>query len=1048
MFTYRGDLWRVAATGGTAVPLTTGEAHDYRAVWSPDGQHLAFASNRNGSFDVFVMPATGGAARRLTTHSADERPFTFTADADAVLFGAVIQDAAGNRGYPTRAQPELYSVPVAGGRVTQVLTTPAEAVQVHPDGKTLLYQDNKGYEGEWRKHHTSSIARDVWTYDPASGEHRKLTAFAGEDRNPVPAPDGKTVYYLSEESGTFNVHRVALEGGPSEQLTAFAGQPVRSLSLATNGTLAFSWGGELYTVVSGADPQRVPISIRTDVPRHGREVVAVTGASSRPVLSPDGKELAFVYRGDVFATAVASGMTRQITSSAGRERDVTFSPDGAAIVYAAERDGRWGIYQTTRVRAEESYFFAATLLEEAPLVVGELPSSQPTFAPDGQRLAYIEDRNTLKLLMLDSGVVSTLLTPAHISATRIGGQHFRWSPDGQWILFDQSVPGVMPGEVGLVRADGSDEVINLTRSGFGDSTAQWVLGGAAIIWFSNRDGLKSVAQSGTSQSDVYAMFLTRDAWDRHRLSEDDYALLTELEADDEADTEAAADDTGADDEPAAVVVAPVALDLARAELRVDRLTVHSANLDDALLSDDGETLYYLARFEKGSDLWSTALRSGETVKLAALDAGAAEMLWSEDREHLYVLVQSKADRYNPSAAGKLIKVAVASGDTEDVAIDGEMILDRQAELKQMFEHVWHRTNETFYTAGFHGADWARLKDIYAAYVPHVGNAHEFAELLGELMGELNVSHANVRYRAPSETGDATAALGVFYDQQYLGSGARIVEVIANGPLDQSGLTIEAGTLIEAIDGATITAEQNIDALLNRRAGRRTLVSLRQGAERTDVVVVPIDSGAEADLLYERWVRRNREEVDRLSKGRLGYIHIPSMNDSAYRTVFAEALGRFSDRDGLVVDTRFNGGGDLVADLAMFLSGERFFDYTTDRRSSGYEPNFRWTKPSVAIVGESNYSDGHCFAYAYQHLELGSLVGMPVPGTCTFAGWETLPNGVNWGVPGLGVKTADGVYLENLATNPDLVVENEFAARAAGTDQQLEAAVAELLERLR
>jgi C-terminal processing protease CtpA/Prc len=173
-----------------------------------------------------------------------------------------------------------------------------------------------------------------------------------------------------------------------------------------------------------------------------------------------------------------------------------------------------------------------------------------------------------------------------------------------------------------------------------------------------------------------------------------------------------------------------------------------------------------------------------------------------------------------------------------------------------------------------------------------------------------------------------------------------------------------------------------------------------------------------------------------------------MNDGAYRDAFEEALGRFPTRQGLVVDTRFNGGGDLVADLEMFLSGRYFFDYTTDTRSTGYEPNFRWTKPSVSLANEANYSDGHCFAYAYKEMGLGPLVGMPVPGTCTFAGWEGLPNGSSWGVPGMGVKNAQGQYLENMQTEPTLQVMNEFPVRAQGRDQQLEAAVAELMRIIR
>jgi C-terminal processing protease CtpA/Prc len=194
------------------------------------------------------------------------------------------------------------------------------------------------------------------------------------------------------------------------------------------------------------------------------------------------------------------------------------------------------------------------------------------------------------------------------------------------------------------------------------------------------------------------------------------------------------------------------------------------------------------------------------------------------------------------------------------------------------------------------------------------------------------------------------------------------------------------------------------------------------------------------------VKRNADEVDKVSAGQLGYVHIPGMNDGAYRTTFEDIMGKYATRKGVVVDTRFNGGGDLVADLAMFLSGKKFFDYTTDTRSTGYEPNFRWTKPTVAMANEANYSDGHCFAYAYKSQKIGPLIGMPTPGTCTFAGWEGLQDGIRWGVPGVGVKDAvTGKYLENQQTEPDIKVPNQYGVVAKGKDQQLEAAIAALMK---
>jgi tricorn protease len=1034
-FSYMGDLYRVNAAGGLATPLTSHPAHDFMPVWSHDGKMIAFASDRHGNFDVYVMPAMGGEPRRLTFHSAPEYPYAFDADDRSVLFGAALQDAASNRGFPAAYQPELYRVPVGGGRVQQVLTTPAVNAQVGGGGAFLIYEDQKGQESEWRKHHTSSVARDIWIYDVKSGKHRKVTTFAGEDRNPVLTADGRAFYYLSEASGSFNVYRMSLDGGAPQQVTTFEGPPVRFLSVAENGTLCFSWDGALYTQRGSGQAAKVHVSVAADAKANNERVIPVTGGARDMAVSPSGKEVAFIVRGEVFVTAVEGTATKQITHTPGQEADVSFSPDGNTLLYASERDGRWRIFQARRTRAAEPYFYASTVVAETPLLDDGHEHTQPEYSPDGGQVAYVEDRSTVKVLDVASGKTRTLLTAAQVFSTSDGGQWFQWSPDGQWIVFDYAIPGLAPGEVGLVKADGSGQVVNLTQSGFEDRRGKWVLGGRAMIWMSNRDGLKSVAQSGGSQYDVYGMFFTRDAWDRFRLSKEDYALLENAE---DRNKPKADSTKRSDAEAKPPAPEPVALDLDGLELRKARLTIHSSSLGDAVLSKDGETLYYLARFERGYNLWSTTLRTHETKQLLALNVNGGSLAWDKDEKSLFLL-----------ADGGISKIDPASGKRENVSIRGELTLDAAAERAYEFEHVWRRTKETFYTAGYHGIDWDALEPVYRKYLPWVGDGYDFAEVLSEMLGELNVSHSEARYSASEPGDDATASLGVFYDQAFTGPGMEVVEVVKNGPLDRAGMNVRPGMIIESIDGEAIAADTDPARYLNRKAGKRTLLVVADGGARREIVVEPITQGEENRLLYDRWVRRNAREVDSLSNGQLGYVHIPGMNDGAYRNTYEEVMGKYADRKGIVVDTRFNGGGDLVADLAMFLSGERFFDYTTDTHSTGFEPNFRWTRPSVAIAGEANYSDGHCFAYAYQALKIGTLVGMPVPGTCTFSGWETLPDGsVRWGVPGMGVKDRTGHYLENHQTEPDVKVMNEFDVRAAGRDQQLEAAVAELKKAVR
>jgi len=261
VFTFKGDLYRVPAAGGTATALTSHDAHDFMPVWSHDGTQIAFASDRYGNFDVFVIPAEGGEARRVTFHSAPEYPYAFSPDNKTVLFGAARLDTASNRLYPTGSQPELYRVAVTGGRVEQVLTTPAEEVATSRNGQILLYQDKKGGENIWRKHHTSAITRDIWAYDRKTGLHRRITTFAGEDRDPVFADNDQAFFYLSEESGSFNVHKMSLAGGRSQQVTSFNNLPVRFLSASDSGLICFGYDGQVYVRNPNGQPQKVAIAL-------------------------------------------------------------------------------------------------------------------------------------------------------------------------------------------------------------------------------------------------------------------------------------------------------------------------------------------------------------------------------------------------------------------------------------------------------------------------------------------------------------------------------------------------------------------------------------------------------------------------------------------------------------------------------------------------------------------------------------------------------------------------------------------------------------------
>ncbi|MEP2350093.1 MAG: S41 family peptidase, partial [Algoriphagus sp.] len=748
-------------------------------------------------------------------------------------------------------------------------------------------------------------------------------------------------------------------------------------------------------------------------------------------IAPDGKEIAFIARGEVFVTSVDGSLTKRITNTAEQERFVEFAPDGKSLVYASEREGKWQIFQSKKVRSEEPFFFAASLIKEEPLVTLEDEAYLPKFSPDGKKLAFVEGRRTLKVLDLETKATVTLMTPEQLFHMRDGDQYFTWAPDSKWLLATYR-PTMSNSEVVLLDASGKQKMKNLTNSGYSDDNAMWVNEGKQMIWFSNRDGLRSYATSGQSQSDVYTMFFDQTAWDKFSLSKEDFDLMKEIE---KVGKKEEKDDKAKDDKEKDKKVEDLTFDWEGIEDRKAKLTIHSSSLGDAVLSKDGEKLYYLAAFEKGMNLWSTNIRTKETKQEISLDANSASLMWDKEQKNLFLLSNGSISKINPEGMKK-----------ESIKIAGEMTYDQEAEMAYMFEHVWLRTKGIFYTPDMHGVDWQKAKADYEKYLPSIGNGYEFSEMISEMIGELNVSHAGSRYSRSIDMADATAALGVFWDYDYDGNGIKITEILAGGPLDKADLEVKKGMIIEKIDGVTVAPDTDMAKYLNRKADKFTLIEVLNPAtnQRKQLTIKPISLRAENQLLYKRWVRMNQAEVDSLSGGKLGYVHIPGMSDGPYRNVYEEMMGKFSESEAVIVDTRFNGGGDLVADLAMFFTGEKFITYATEARNVGFEPTSRWTKPTLAMFNEANYSDGHCFASGYTDLKIGKTLGMPTPGTCSFAGWEGLPDGSRWGAVPISAKNKAGEWMENNETRPEIEVKNMPGKIDRGIDQQLVKAVEELL----
>lgn len=1044
-FTYKGDIYTVPVSGGRAMQLTSHPAYDTAPVWSPDSKKIAFASDRMGSLDVFIVSREGGVPQRLTTHSGSETPIVFK-DNGHVLFAAAIQPSAEDMQFPSGTFNQVYEVSVEGGRPRMFSSMPMEHISIRKDGKQWLYQDKKGYEDPWRKHHKSSIARDVWMYTPGTpGSYAKLTAFRGEDRDPVWAPDGESFYYLSEENGTFNVFKRRLGSASSTQITRHTVNPVRFLSIAENGTLCYGLDGEIYTLAPGKQPKKVKIEIMSD--RLDRDVIrqVLQNGVSEMAVSPDGDEIAFIVHGDVYVTSVEYQTTKQITDTPEQERDVDFSPDGRSLVYASERDGLWQIYQASLVKEDEKQFTYATEIKEERLTKSSKTSFQPQYSPDGKEVAFLEDRTAIRVMNLKSKKVRTVMDKKYQYSYSDGDQWFQWSPDSKWILSDFiGVGGWNNKDIVLLKADGKGEMHNLTQSGYNDGRAKWVLGGKAMIWSSDRAGFRSHGSWG-AESDVYIMFFDLEAYEKFRMNDEDLALYEEAEKErkmKEAKEKAEQDKKKKgkkhkkDDKKEKEEEETLTFDLENCRDRVMRLTANSSLLGDALLSKDGNMLYYLTSFEGPQDLWVRDLKEGSTrILVKGIGRG--------------YLVQSKQGGIFICGGGGMREIDMRSGRPERIEFEAFFNYRPYAEREYIFEHAWQQVKDKFYMKDLHGVDWNGYKKVYEKFLPYINNNYDFAEMLSELLGELNASHTGARY---SGRGGAmpTASLGVFYDETYKGDGLKIKEIPAKSPFAQIKTKVTEGCIIEQIDGREVKKGEDYFPLLEGKVGRKIRLAVYNPdtKERFEETIRGIGAGQWNEVLYHRWVERNRAEVERLSGGRLGYIHIEAMNSESFRETYSELLGRYRHKEAVVVDVRHNGGGWLHEDLMVLLGGKEYQRFVAQGQYIGSDPFNQWTKPSCMLVCEDNYSNAHGTPQLYQALKLGKLVGAPVPGTMTAVWWENqIDPSLVFGIPQVGCVDMEGNYAENHELEPDVLIYNSPADVLQGRDEQLEAAVKTLLDEL-
>ena len=817
--------------------------------------------------------------------------------------------------------------------------------------------------------------------------------------------------------------------------------PIRFLTSSQSGLLCYGYDGEIYTVKEGAEPQKVNISITTDNAEPSLVRQIRSNGATEIALSPSGKEVAFVMHGDVYVTSVDYKTTKRITDTPQQERNVSFSPDGRALVYASERNGVWQIYQAKIKNASDKNFTYCTDIEEEALTHSNLTSQYPAYSPDGKEVAFYEDRATLRILNLKSKDVRTVLDGKYNYSYSDGDIWFEWSPDSKWLLCSYiGTGGWNNTDIALVKADGK-EVHDLTDSGYSDSNGKWVLGGKAMLFESDRAGYRSHGSWG-AEDDAYLMFFDLDAYDRFRMSKEELELaeankdVKEKKAEEKDEKKKEDKQKKAEEKGKTEVekVKPLELDIDNCRDRIVRLTVNSSRMGDAILDSKGEKIYYQAAFEGGYDLWCHDLKENTTT-LMMKNIGGGGFVADKDVKNLFL------------CNGGIKKIDLASKQTKGIDFEAPFNYKPAEERQYLFDHIWRQVKDKFYDPNLQGVDWDGYRKVYERYLPYIDNNFDFAEMLSEMLGELNASHTGCRYY-PSGASLQTAALGVFLDPNYEGDGLKIQEIIKRGPFAVKKNEVTPGSIIEKIDGTDIKAGEDYNALLDGKAGKNVRLTIKNAkGKRFDLTIKAISQGAQQELLYKRWVDRNRAIVDSVSGGRIAYVHVKAMNSESFRTVYSELLSdKNRNRDAVIVDERHNGGGWLHDDLCTLLSGKQYQEFVPHGKVVGKDPFNKWTKPSCVLICEDDYSNGHGFPWVYKELGIGKLIGAPVAGTMTAVWWETLMDrSLVFGIPQVGCRDMRGTFGENTQLNPDIEVYNSPEDYITGHDTQLIRAVEEMMK---
>ncbi|NOT75973.1 MAG: peptidase S41 [Cyclobacteriaceae bacterium] len=1017
-FVSGGDIWTVSSKGGEARLLVVSESFESRPLYSPDGKYIAFTSQRSGNGDVYIIRLDNGELKRLTFDDGLDEVSAWTPDSGWIFFSTTGKEISG--------MGDVFKVSILGGTPVLLLDEPyTNEFFANPsgDGNAIAF-NARGVASRqwWRRGHSHLDESEIWIRKN-NGELSKVTDRGAKSLWPMWSKDNSSIFYTSDRDGIENLWSQPLNGA-AKKLTTFTNGRVLWPSMSYDGkTILFERDLTIWKYdIASTKAEPVTIIKKGSASAPLSIVSKLTNQFNEFALSPDGKKIAFIVKGEVFAVSAKDGGDAvRVTSSLQPEDDITWTGDSKSIIYSASTSSKRQLF---------SYSFDSRSVKQ--LTNSAYHNEFPFVSPDGKSLAYIRDGKELHVMDIASGTDKRLAT-AYFNRGAVASNSVVWSPDNKWIAFASS--GVKSfRNISIVSAQGGEvRPVSFLSNSFGGN----------LIWAKEGKYLLYLSRQRTESGQVARIDLVPQT---PLFAEERFQnLFSDPVVEPKVTPEAKPSVKKTDD---AIAEKPkdkksVTIVWEGIQQRISFLPI-GLDANSITLSNDGKTLLVAAAVAGQENLytWSldpSAKEAPVAKQLTSTPGGKNSPVFSSDDKDVFYLEQ-----------GRIQKINIESRQAKGVDITAEVETNFLTQKSAMYQQAWEIQRDNFYDTAYHGRDWNAAGKKYAPYANGAGSPDELRRIIGLLLGELNASHSGVS--APNGSAiTAAGRIGLRFESSAVEKGQlKIKSIIPLSPAAVSG-NIKLGEYVVAVDDTLITSSVNYDKLLLNKIGKRVTLKISPTTsvkEARSVDLKPVNMATEKGLLYKEWVAQQRDYVHKKSNGRLGYVHMFDMSSESLNQLYFDLDAENHAREGVVVDVRNNNGGFVNAYALDVFSRKAYMTMTIRGLPSAPARTQLGQRslelPTILLINQHSLSDAEDFTEGYKTLQLGKVVGEPTGGWIIYTSGTQLIDGSNLRLPFIRITDHEGKNMELAPRQPDIKVSRALGESGNKVDTQLDTAVKELL----